>query len=302
MWRIIDISGDGYYICIKNNNLSALKENEEKLHANFSDINCLILHGNSITYSNAAIQKCIEHNIPIVFCDKTHTPAGMLLPYFNISEYGKRLEIQINMNLPAKKQAWKQIIIEKLLNQAACLSKFYDETKYKQILDFAKEVKSGDSTFREGVGAKLYFGALFDDFLRSNKNEDIINSALNYGYAVLRSCMARAIVSSGLNPALGIFHSKNQNPFCLIDDLMEPIRPLVDYRIKKNYTEFIKEENLTPNLKKTLVLMTEQDLIFKNASYSFMAGLQKYAQSYLSYASNEIDDIEFPKIFYDIKV
>ncbi|MCA6084955.1 type II CRISPR-associated endonuclease Cas1 [Candidatus Endomicrobiellum agilis] len=303
MWRIIDISGDGYHICVKNNNLSVLKDNEEKLHANFLDINCVILHGNSITYTNSAIQKCIQNKIPIVFCDKTHTPAGMLLPYFNIAEYGKRLEIQLSASQPIQKQAWKQIITEKLTNQAVCLASFSkSDNKYLQLLELAKEVKTGDNTFREGIGAKVYFGELFSNFYRNNKNEDIINSSLNYGYAVLRSSIARAVVACGLNPAIGVFHSKNKNPFCLVDDLIEPLRPMVDYVIKSQYYDFIKEKILTPALKKILVSITEKNLFFENSGYSFIAGLQKYVQSYLAYISKQQGQITFPQPFYDIKI
>jgi CRISPR-associated protein Cas1 len=303
MWRIIDINGDGYHICVRNNNLCALKDNEEKLHANFLDINCIILHGNSITYTNSAIQKCLENEIPIVFCDKMHTPAGMLLPHFNIAEYGRRLEIQLSASQPTQKQAWKQIITEKLINQAACLLALERKScKYLQLLEFAKEVKTGDHTFREGVGARIYFEELFDNFQRNDKNEDIINSSLNYGYSILRSSVARAIVSSGLNPAVSVFHSKNKNPFCLVDDLMEPLRPMVDYIIKLRLNDFIKEKILTPPLKKLLVSITEKKLLFENSEYSFIFGLQRYIQSYLMYISKEDEQITFPKPFHDIKI
>lgn len=305
MWRIIDINGDGYHICVKNNNLCALKDNEEKLHVNFSDISCIILYGNSITYTNSSIQKCIENEIPIIFCDKNYNPAGMLLPHFNIAEYGKRLEIQSSVTQPRQKQAWKQIVTEKLTNQATCLAFFFKKRncKYLQILEFAKEVKTGDRTFREGVGARIYFEELFDNFQRNNKNENIINSSLNYGYSILRSGIARAIVSSGLNPAISVFHSKNKNPFCLVDDLIEPLRPMVDYIIKLRFNDFVKEEALTPTLKKLLATsITEKKLLFEDAEYSFIFGLQRYIQSYLVYISKEHEQITFPKLFYDIKI
>nr|BAV59345.1 CRISPR-associated protein Cas1 [Candidatus Endomicrobium sp. MdMp-027] len=303
MWRIIDINGDGYHICVRNNNFCALKDNEEKLHVNFLDINCIILYGNSITYTNSAIQKCLENEIPIIFCDKTHIPTGMLLPHFNIAEYGKRLEIQLSASQPIQKQAWKQIITEKLINQANCLASLIREShKHLQLSELAKEVKTGDHTFREGVGARIYFEELFDNFQRSDKSEDIINSSLNYGYSILRSCVARAVVSSGLNPSISIFHSKNKNPFCLIDDLMEPLRPMVDYIIKSRFNDFIKEKKLTPTLKKILVSITEKKLLFENSEYSFIFGLQRYIQSYLMYISKENDKITFPKPFYDIKI
>ncbi|GMO65538.1 MAG: hypothetical protein Nk1A_2980 [Endomicrobiia bacterium] len=256
------------------------------------------MYGNSITYTNSSIQKCIENEIPIVFCDKNYNPADMLLPHFNIAEYGRRLEIQSSVTQPTQKQAWKQIITEKLTNQATCLAFFSKRNcKYLQFLEFAKEVKTGDRTFREGVGARIYFEELFDNFQRNN------NSSLNYGYSILRSGIARAIVSSGLNPAISIFHSKNKNPFCLVDDLIEPLQPMVDYIIKLRFDDFIKEEILIPTLKKLLVVsITEKKLLFEDSEYSFIFGLQRYIQSYLVYISKECEQITFPKLFYDIKI
>ncbi len=58
------------------------------------------------------------------------------------------------------------------------------------------------------------------------------NNLLDYGYSALRAAVARALVSAGLLPALGIKHIGRSNPFCLADDLMEPLRPLVDQRVR----------------------------------------------------------------------
>lgn len=297
MWRIIDISGDGYYVCVQNENLSILKEQKEVLHASFADIHSIVFHGNNIVYTNNAIQKCLENKIPIIFCDKSHLPFGLLLPNCVTIEYGQKLNVQINTSQPLKKQAWKQIIIEKLINQSLCLKQFGKEDSSNKIIQFSKEVKSGDSTFREGVSAKIYFSSLFDNFTRDKNKTDILNISLNYGYIVLRSSIARAIVSSGLNPAIGIFHSQNHNPFCLVDDLMEPFRPIVDYQIKQHINEFLTEQELTPNLKRLLVLITETDLYLNNTECKFTFALQKYIQSYLNYVSKYEEKINFPKIF-----
>ena len=297
MWRIIDISGDGYYLSVKNDNLSILKDNKEVLHACFADINSIICSGNNIVYTNAVIQKCLENKIPLTFCNKSHLPTGMLIPTFSINEYGQRLQIQIKASVPLKKQIWRQIIKEKLKNQSLCLKNFDIIDVSKKLLELSNEVKSGDSTCREGIGARFYFSSLFNNFNRDNNKTDILNSALNYGYIVVRNCLARAIVSSGLNPALGVFHSNNHNPFCLADDLIEPLRPIVDYQIKNNINDFLSEKELNSKLKKILVSIVDSNLYFDFETCKFTFALQKYVQSYFYCLNKKTDKICFPKIF-----
>ncbi|MCL1972519.1 MAG: type II CRISPR-associated endonuclease Cas1 [Endomicrobia bacterium] len=296
MWRVLDISGDNYYLCVKNNNFSVVQENQEKLHCLFEDINTIILYGNNITITNTCIQKCLEHKVPVIFCDKTYMPSGMLLSAWTTNIYGQRLQLQINTPKPKIKQAWQQIITNKLNNQAEVLKKFTAGNAANIIFDMAKQVRSGDASFKEGVGAKVYFENLFSCFYRNAKGEDIINAALNYGYAIARSSVARAVVSSGLNPAISVFHSENHNPFCLIDDLIEPFRPAVDLIVKEKEEFFRKEKELSPIAKKELASLVESNLYFEDDAYSFGAGILKYVQSYVSFLSQETDKINFPKI------
>jgi CRISPR-associated protein Cas1 len=296
MWKILDISGDGYHLCVKNNNFSAVKDNQEKLHCLFDDINIIILYGNNITITNSCIQKCLEHKVPIIFCDKTYMPAGMLLSFWTTNIYGQRLQLQINSSKPKIKQAWQQIITSKLNNQAEVLKIFGIDKAAETIFAMAKQVRSGDASFKEGIGAKIYFENLFFNFYRSSNGRDFINSALNYGYAIVRSSMARAVVSAGLNPAIGIFHSKNHNPFCLIDDLMEPFRPIIDFMVKSKLEPFKQEKDLTPQTKKYIASVIESNLYFEDGAFNFTAGIQRYVQSYVYFLIQE-EKINLPKIF-----
>ncbi|MDR3195853.1 MAG: type II CRISPR-associated endonuclease Cas1 [Endomicrobium sp.] len=296
MWRVLDISGDGYHLCVKNNNFSAVKENQEKSHCLFDDINTIILYGNNITITNSCVQKCLEHKVPIVFCDKTYMPAGMLLSSWTTNIYGQRLQLQINASKPKIKQAWQQIITSKLNNQAEVLKNFGIDKAAETIFTMAKQVRSGDASFKEGVGAKVYFENLFSNFYRSSNGQDFINSALNYGYAIVRSSVARAVVSAGLNPAIGIFHSENHNPFCLIDDLMEPFRPAIDFMVKSKLEPFKQERDLTPKTKKYIAGVLETNLYFEDGAFNFTAGIQKCIQSYVSFLLRE-EKVNLPKIF-----
>ncbi len=296
MWRIIDISGDNYNLICNQENLVALKEKEEKLRVHFSDINCLIVNSYSVVLSGVLIQKLIEYNIPLIVCDKFHNPAGILLQMFKHTEYGNRIYLQINASRPMLKKAWKQIIEKKIKNQAKLLFETGKTEEYEILIRYSKNVKSGDSTNREASASKVYFQALFENFRRDQKSEDIINSSLNYAYAILRSNVARCIVGSGLNPALGIFHSYKHNYFCLVDDLMEPLRPFVDKYIKENLKNIIDGNCLNPEIKKLLAHIIEKNFIYNKESLTLNNLIQRYVLSYVDYLTKASKKISIPEL------
>lgn len=294
MWRIIDISGDNYSLISHQENLVVLKEGDEKLRVHFSDINCIISHSYSITLSGVLIQNLIDYNIPFIFCDRAHNPSGILLQTFKHSEYGNRLQLQIKASKPMLKKAWKQIIEVKIKNQAKVLLYIGKEEEYKILMKYSYEVKSGDLTNREASASRIYFQNLFDNFNRNPDSNDIINSSLNYAYALLRSNVARSVVGCGLNPSLGIFHSYKHNYFCLIDDLMEPLRPFVDRYIKENIDEISKYNSLTPEVKRMLVNILEKNFNYNNENLNISNIINKYVLSYINYLEKISKKIEVP--------
>ncbi len=296
MWRIIDISGDNYRFVFSQNNFVAVKDGEERLRAHLSDINCIIVHSYSVSYSGVLLQKLLEYNVPLVLCDRFHNPCGILLANFLHSEYGNRINAQINASLPLRKKAWKNIVAAKILNQAGVLSLMGRKDACSQLQEYADDVKSGDATNREGAAARIYFPSLFDNFKRDKNSEDIINSSLNYAYAILRSNTARAIVGSGLNPALGIFHSHKQNPLCLVDDLMEPLRPFADLYVKNNVSELRDKKFLDSETKNLLSGIIKKSFKIGKEKYSVLAGTQKYVQSYISFLMRNSSKIEIPRV------
>lgn len=138
--------------------------------------------------------------------------------------------MQAEWGSPFKKRSWQRVIRQKILNQAACLHAC-EQNGFGELTDLAGEVLSGDPTNREAVAARLYWGYLFGYGFHRDNDPTWIPGALNYGYAVLRACMARATVAAGLLPCLGIKHKNDLNAFNLVDDLLEPFRPLVDYEV-----------------------------------------------------------------------
>lgn len=189
------------------------------------DLGFLVLDHFQITLSHQLIVALQQNNVAIISCDESHLPLGLMLPMNGHVEHSERLKHQINCSEPLRKQLWKQTVEAKIYQQKEVLRK--NKLPFDAMIGYMNEVKSGDSTNMEGIAAQHYWKHLFDDFTRERKG-DAPNNFLNFGYAILRSMVARALVSSGLNPTIGIFHKNKYNAYCLADDIMEPYRPYVD--------------------------------------------------------------------------
>jgi CRISPR-associated protein Cas1 len=298
--RIIEIGGDNYFLHVKNDCFTAEKDNAVVSTAHFSDIHSIVCHSLQCTYSDALFKKCMEYNIPFIICDDKHVPSGMMLPFLQHTDSSGRLSTQINAKLPLKKQIWKQVISEKLLNQANHLLVYGYKKQAEHILILSKTVKSGDADFHEAQGAKIYFSVLFGKDFRRNR-ENNINGCLDYGYTILRSSVARAISGCGLLPCFGIFHSNMQNSFCLVDDLMEPLRPLVDMYVQKIYAQNRCFE-LNPQIKKKLISIISHTVNFGEEKQELSFALQNYVHSYFNVLEGRQKQISFPKFDYDFAI
>ena len=199
---------------------------DDNLTVPIEDIGLVMINHAMVSLTIPLLNALTEQNVAVIFCNEKGMPASMLYNLQGNTTQGETLRNQLEVGEVLKKTLWKQIIEAKIKNQAALLNKMGKEGSILKPL--YTNVKSGDSDNREGIAARLYWTALFGrDFIR-DRNIPGINSLLNYGYSVLRAAVTRALVSSGLFPALGIFHHHRSNAFPLSDDLMEPFRPFVD--------------------------------------------------------------------------
>lgn len=200
----------------------------------FNSISSIIITAFNVIYTNNLLQRLCEENIPLIILGQNYSPNGMLISYIGQSKQTEIQYLQIENKKPLEKKIWQLLIKEKIKNQSKVLELFCKENKLQYIF---KTVLSGDRTNREAYAARLYFKSLFgEDFIR-DKNLSGINAFLNYGYAILRSSLARYVVASGLNPSLGVGHYNKLNPFCLVDDLIEPFRPIVDCFVYKIFEQ-----------------------------------------------------------------
>lgn len=290
--RIIEISTDNKYLSIDRGFLVISENKEEIGRIALDTIEAVIVYAHGITYSNNVLVKLAEQKAPLVICDKNFLPTSILIPIEGNYSQASIMDAQIQATEPTKKRLWQQIVRIKLLQQSSVL-KFLGKP-YKFLEELAKNVKSGDIDNKEGEGARKYFPLLFGkDFIR-DRNKDGINTLLNYGYIILRSATARAIIASGLHPTLGLHHKNQFNPFRLADDLMEPFRPLVDMvvfdLIQKNKTELNKETksilvNILSKNMPALIGYTETDFCIQTLATSL-------AQIYLG----KRNDLEVPFI------
>lgn len=197
----------------------------------YDQFDALVCSNTGFTISGPLLAALAERNKSFVITGKDFQPAGMLLPLSENIESIRRVQCQLKATRPLMKRLWQKIVQEKITNQAKVLHHTGKSDQAKKITMLSQKVLSGDSDNKEAQAARIYWPALFGrQFLRSN-DEDPINGMLNYGYAILRSSICRSLVAFGLLPMFGIHHANLRNYFALADDMLEPFRPLVDWKV-----------------------------------------------------------------------
>lgn len=256
------------------------------------DIGVLILSNPAITISSRLISSCQKNNSIIVFCDSKHLPISVLLPLSGNSIHSKILNIQTSTKKPVKKRLWQKIVIAKIESQSKTLLSC---GKSFSVLESMKlRVKSGDPDNVESQAARVYWPLLFGKDFRRDQKSGGINSLLNYGYALLRAAVARALCGTGLHPALGIHHHNQYNPMCLADDLMEPFRPVVDRKVHKLWENEIFD--ISKKTKLFLLSFFSEFLVLRGKKLPFIVGLQHTATSLKKALTEGPESLEIPSI------
>lgn len=260
------------------------------------DIGVIVLENKQITITLGAIDALIQNNCAIITCDSKCMPNGLMLPLESNNIQSERFREQINASIPLKKQLWQQTIRQKILNQAAILEKYTDTTA-KCMRVWANDVKSGDSDNLEGRAAAYYWKNLFKikDFTRQQEGIPP-NNLLNYGYAILRAIIARALVSSGLLPTLGIHHHNKYNAYCLADDIMEPYRPYVDEVVLNIIKEEFDINNLSLEIKSRLLTIPVLDVVINDKRSPLMIAATQTTASLYKCFSGELRKINYPEM------
>ncbi len=287
--------GNPAYLRLNQNQLQIEEPKTKEIKGRIAveDIAVLMLDNYQITISNQLIIKLQGNNAIIVSCDAHHLPFTMMLPLFSHSEHSERLKIQLGVSEPLKKQLWKQVVIQKIKNQQALLK--LNNKPYLHLNNYIENVQSGDVGNMEGIAAQNYWKYLFPEFNRERFGVQP-NNMLNFGYAVLRSIVARALVSTGLLPVLGIFHKNKYNPYCLADDIMEAYRPFVDKMVSNYVFMYGHVETLTKEVKAYLLNIATQDVLISNKVRPLMVAVTTTTASLYKCYTGELKKIKLPEL------
>ena len=292
--RIVDISENGRFIA-KRRGFITIKQGDEFFgEVPLDDIGILMISAFGATCTKDALVSLAERGAVTILCGSKGMPSALVLPVNANYESALRIRVQSQASQPLKKRLWQAIVTAKLKHQSEVLKFFEKQEKAKRIEVYSRQVQSGDPQNREASGARIYWKTLFgDDFFR-NPEGDWPNSLLNYGYALLRACAARAICAAGLNPIFGIHHENSTNPFPLADDVMEPYRPLVDYYTKKILEEDITELNATAKQMISAFLWT--DLYLGGETTPLYVAIERLAFSLVNSFKSKKPQIEIAEL------
>lgn len=276
-------------ISYKNRFLVVKQENDEK-YIHLSEIDTIIVDSISVSISAYLLKELSDNKINIIFCDEKHNPFGELSSYYSSHNTSKKIKEQISWEQSRMDELWSKIVKNKIMNQALLLNKI-DSDKYDWMMEYIDEVALGDETNREGISAKVYFNELFGmNFIRNDNDE--INAALNYVYAILLSTVNKEIVSNGYLTQLGIHHKNEYNEFNLSCDLMEPFRVIID-----NFVYYNRTRKLDSNYKLDIINIFNNTYKYQGKNYTLKDIIKIFVKNTL----NSINDINNYKefLFYE---
>ncbi len=291
--RIVEVADDRRHLALSRGFMVVHDTDGERRELGqvpLDDIVAVIANAHGLSYTNNLLVALAERGAPFVLCAANHNAVGMLLPVDGHHLQGKRFDAQIAASRPTVKRAWAEIVRAKLQQQAAALEAAGAPTA--PLAALATRVRSGDPDNLEAQGARRYWSLLFGDAFRRDQDGGGVNGLLNYGYTVLRACTARSVVAAGLHPTLGLHHSNEANAMRLVDDLMEPFRPVIDLKVWLLLRN--GEGEVTPDTKRALVRTLYDDLPTATGATPLMVCTQRLATSLAQVFTGERERLELP--------
>ena len=226
MDQIIDIATDGRHLSRDRGFLKVSEDGREIGRTPLDQVVGVIVHAHGTTWSTSLLAELGDRGAPVVLCGSNHAPRSVLMPLEGHHAQGGRMRAQWQAKAPLMKQAWKRIVSAKITMQAAALESVGQPAAPLHMM--IRKIRSGDGTNVEAQAARYYWPRMMGNAFRRDAAASDVNALLNYGYTVLRTATARAVVAAGLHPSVGLHHANRSNAFALADDLVEPFRPLVD--------------------------------------------------------------------------
>ncbi len=283
-------------VCISNaaklsvKNSQLIIEGENSGSVPIEDLSVLLIESQMVSCNSYLLSELAVQGVCVMFCDRKHTPCGVLTGYHQHSRQPKMLYAQLDARQPLKKQLWKRIVIEKIANQAEVL-RLCGLKGWEEIALMCRKVQSGDSTNAEAAAASSYFRYLFGEFF-TRRSDTATNARLNYGYSILRGVICRDLSVYGLEPCLGIHHDSKLNAFNLADDIIEPFRPVIDLCVTSmdNAADFCAED------KRALISTLNLNVLEDNQRHPVFYAITKTVQSFQKSLLSGEDCLILPRI------
>lgn len=308
--RTIRISTPSYLslrngqMVVKAAELESCQAVDEKFKREFEqtvpieDLGFLMVENRRVTMTAGLMAALAEANCAVAVCDNTMMPTGLMLPLSGHTTLTERMRNQMEASVPLKKQMWQQTIRAKILNQSVVLDHATADS-HQCMREWAADVRSGDTDNLEGRAAAYYWKNLFaerGDVFRRDPDGEWPNAMLNYGYAVVRALVARALVGSGLSPTVGIFHRNKYNAYCLADDIMEPYRPVVDLLTLRLISANPDQRELTKDLRREILQLPQADVKIDGHLSPLMNAVTTTSASVSACFCGEAKKIIYPEI------
>jgi CRISPR-associated protein Cas1 len=299
-WKIVHLSRPCKIKVVSENLLIHFYDDDQKVKVTLCDIDFILFDNTQFSITGTGLELLAKNNIAALFIDEEFHPCAILSPYHQHSTMREIADLQVSIPQDFREIIWKKIVTCKIENQASVLS-FFSNPLSMGLLELAKKVQMYDQNQDEAQAARLYWKSFFkqEGFRRDQKSEDILNSMLNYSYAILRASVARSVSASGMLPVFGIWHKNRYNAFALVDDLMEVFRPVCDLHVKLLYeTKYKRENTLKLEIKRDLAsLLSMQCIKYQAGISSVSQAVDSFIREYKKVMmSGEVEALAFPSI------
>ena len=249
--QIVEITDPGHWLKKSRGFLQVQNSGQVLGQIPLDDIQAVLVSVPGCGVSSELLDNLANRGVPLVVCGRNYMPSSWTIPVKGAVRQFQVMQAQANLSAPRRKRFWQRVVRSKVANQAEVLER--TGQRHRDLLRMVRKVKSGDSENIEAQAARVYWQRLFGADFRRDRGAPGLNSALNYGYTVLRACISRAVCGAGLHPSFSVHHKNPQNPLNLVDDLVEPFRPIADYVIWLRREDYSDE--LVPEGKRRLAAL-----------------------------------------------
>ena len=281
MERILDIAERPTRLSVRYSQLVIQPDGGEEVTTPLCEVAVLVLSHPQVSITQAVVSGLAENGGSIVFTDGKHMPSAMMLPLQVHTTQTERFAAQIGASLPLRKRLWQQLVRAKIRAQGRLLQELHGTDG--GLIAMAERVSSGDAGNLESQASRRYWPLLFNDpkFRRGSEGPDQ-NAHLNYGYAILRATVSRALCAAGLHPSFGLQHHNRYDPFCLANDVMEPFRPVVDRAVHRWIQDYDPTEPLNKEAKAALLAPFFARFVVEGESRTLFDGVSRVASDLAS--------------------